>query len=91
LIQKFATEKRESFMQYEATAVAGKDIAGYKALSYSSLLERRFVTSVRDGTEKLHKILLGLDMLKEIHAKMTDSRHLHLKKKTRVLSNTKHK
>jgi len=56
LIPKFAIEKCESFVQYEATAAAGKDTASYKDLSYSSLSERRrFVTSVRDGMAYLHK------------------------------------
>ena len=36
-----------------------KDTAGYKALSYSGLLERRFVTSVRDAMESLHKDGIG--------------------------------
>ena len=43
LIQKFATEKCGSFVQYGASAAVGKDTAGYKALLYSRLFERRFV------------------------------------------------
>jgi hypothetical protein len=38
----------------------GKDTAGYKSLSYSSLFERRFVTSLPDGMENHHKDGIGV-------------------------------
>jgi hypothetical protein len=49
LIQKCATEIRESFVQYEATAAAGKDNAGCKALLYSLATKIRDFGSGRNG------------------------------------------